>query len=281
MSYRNPVTPARFRILTAYNTQAILTLPLQLISIDGLAYPPVENVTSRAPMQHGSTHLGAYLGDRLFSVALVVKKPWGYALEEAYKGARKQFIDVANSGLGALEFEILMTSSDIYRLKHVYFESGFDIGLDTATSGRHQRTAVRFLTGDPAWYGKERTITLSAATQNTLALPFWYYVTPTENFGNWWSYPEVTLTGPMINPMVDLCQYSISLGTYVVIARIQILGSLGAGEHWYMKTNFGDREVVDDVGNNVSLSEDTAIALFQLAYSPIRLLHSQQANANW
>ena len=280
-SFRNPSGPARFKIRTAYDTQAILDLPLQLVSVDGLALPPVENVAVRAPMQSGSTHLFSLLLDRVFSVGLNMRRPWGYALDDDFRGARKQLMDVCNPGLGALEFEVLFSSSDIYTLREVFFESGFDVGLETTGSPRHQNIAVRFIARDPAWYGKERSFTIDPVAENTSALPLWDYALPTENFGNWFAYPEITLYGPMTEPTVSLVWYDTTLGAYVAESSIVTVETLAAGGAWRIITDPRERCVIDGGDRNVALSEATSLANFALTYSPIRKLHHQQASVNW
>lgn len=282
MSYRNlQIAPARFKISTAFSTSEVLNLPLQLVSLDGIGYPPVENISVRAPAQHGSTHLGAYLLDRLFSVGLVAKRPWGYALEDEYKGARKQLFDVANPGLGGLQLQVLMSSSDIYTLKDVYYESSIDAGLETQASLSHQRLAVRFIAHDPAWYGKARSVTIDPDDFNTVELPSWNYAVAAENFGNWWSSPAITLTGPMTDPVISLCYWSAVTSSYVELSRIALVGSLQSGWQWYITTEFGSRKAVNGGGYNVDVSDTSTFSTFVLAYSPIRKRHDQQSDANW
>jgi len=269
------------RILTAYNTRAILEKPMQYVEVTGIGLPDADTVVSRAPFQHGDTFLYQVTRPRVFSVSIALKHLWGPASDKAKWGSRQNLLSTVNSALGELTFEITMTNGDIYELRHVTVDAGFDAGIATSGSPIFQRVAVRFVAHDPFWYGLKYENTYNPTSHNTSAIPAWIYSVPTETVGSWFSYPEIDLTGPLYNPILfvyrmDEDPFGMSTDSFISITQ-----SIAAGEHVYIRTRPGEREVVDDNGDNVSLSSDTVLSTFQLTPSPIRLLSSESSIAGW
>ncbi len=281
MRFSQKYEPELFRILTDYDTEAVLELPMQLVEITGIGLPTMDVVTSRTPTQHGDTVLGQYAQPRVFTVGLVLKNLWGPVDDRTKWGARQKLLAVANPALGTLTFEIAMTNGDVYQLKKVTLDTGFELGLDTAGNPRYQNIALRFVAHDPIWWGKEYETTYNPTDHNSSVLPVWLYVTPVETYGTWFSYPEIDLTGPLYNPLLIIRKMNpVTLGLETV-ASIWIQKNIAPGEHVYIKTAMGERGAEDDNGDNVTLVDGSIFQDFQLSPSPIRLLHEEQNEPSW
>jgi len=187
MRFPQKYEPELFRVLTDYNTEAVLELPMQLVEVTGIGLPAMDVVTSRTPTQHGDTVLGQYAQPRVFSVGLILKNLWGPVDDRTLWGARQQLLAVANPALGTLTFEVAMTNGDVYQLKNVTLDSGFELGLDTSGNPRYQNIVLRFVAHDPIWWGKEYETTYNPTDNNSSVLPVWLYVDPVETYGTWFS----------------------------------------------------------------------------------------------
>lgn len=281
VGYTQKIEPELFRILTAYDTEAVLELPIQLIEVTGIGLPGVDTVTSRAPMQHGDTFLGQYAQPRSFTIGFALRGLWGPTTPSSSWGARQRLFAVANPALGELTFEIVMSNGDVYQLRHVTYEAGFDMGLVTSGSPLLQKVAVRFTAHDPIWHGKAYTQLLDPVTHNFGAVPLWLYVSPVETYGMWPTNPTITLTGPMISPVIHIAVLDIPTVQYISISEIGTVYTLGAGQHIYITTEFGNRQAVDDNGDNVPLTDTTTFSTFYLQPSPIRLRNAEQSEPLW
>jgi len=275
-----PIEPRVFRIRSAYDTSIHLSLPYALVDLTGIALPRMQTFAVQAPYQQGATVIDQILEPRTIQLMFNLAQIWGPAWPYADHGTRQNILQLVNPGLGALEFDLIMSNGDVYTLKDVWYEAGFEIGYSVRGQKTKQNMALRLRAHDPAWWGDYHTWTINANTHNDMALPAWSYMMPAENYGSWWSDVTMTLTGPMYNPKIYLAEWDAVAADYATVALIELAEPVGAGETVVITTAFGNRAAVDALGANVALDDATVFALFHLAYHPIRYLHDLQANAN-
>jgi len=275
------IYPELFRVITAYDTALVLELPVQLVELQGIGMPPVETRSVRAPDQDGETFLGNVIRPRSVQITLVMKKLWGPTVPYGRHGARQELLEHINPRLGPFIFEIAMSNGDVYRLNDVVYDTGFDVGLSTSGSAKHQRIGVRLRALDPIWWGEQHTTTIDPVANNNSVIPAWEYIFAAENYGSSWSYPTITLTGPMTDPTVTLYRWDLDTANYAEVAKVSLSITLGLGETVTITTDRGNRQAVDDLGDNVSVSDDSRFSDFRLAFHPLRALHDLQSDPNW
>jgi len=275
-----PVAPYKLILRSAYDTELMLSMPMQFTDLRGIAIPRMSTRTVQAPDQHGATVIDQVLEPRTVLITLHLANAWGPRWPFADHGSRQKLLQMVNPGIGDFELDVLYTNGDKYTLKDVRYESGFEVGLSTKGQPTKQRMSIRLRAHDPAWWGAYHTWTIDAGTDNNMALPAWSYVRPAENYGSWWSDVTMTLTGPAYNPKLYLSEWDADAADYSAVALIELAESLGVGETAVITTALGNRAAVDASGDNLDLDDDTVFALFQLAYHPIRKLHDLQNNVN-
>ena len=269
----DPVRPQLFRIYTDYDTEEIFDMPQQLLSISGMGMPSVSNLTVATPYQHGETFLGFVVRPRLLQIAFHLSDLWGARAWDGY-GTRQRLINILNPTVAPFYFELVMNNGDLYTLEKVYFEAGFEAGLPQSQGNSNkQGVAVRLRCGWPFWLGEDYTLTSSlAAGAQTFAC---------ETYGNFYSWPEITLTGPLTLPIVYLMRWDTATAAVAEVAHIGINATNAAGEHVYITTRPTEVAVIDDNGDTVALTADSTFCNFVLTPHPIRYLHDLQSNASW
>jgi len=276
-----PVHPFKYILRSAYNTELVLEMPVQATDLRGIAIPRMTTHTAQAPGQDGATVIEQVLDSRTFLITTHIAEAWGAKLPFSAQGSRQRLLQIINPGLGDLEFDVLFTNGDKYTLKGVRYESGFEVGNSTRGQATKHRMSIRLRAHNPAWWGDEHTWTIDANTSNNAALPAWSYVRAAENYGSWFSNPKIELTGPMYNPKVYLATWDADLADYSSVAIIEMAESIAAAAKVTITTAFGERQAVDESGDNVDLDDSTVFSLFSLAYHPLRALHDLQTDANW
>jgi hypothetical protein len=264
------IIPEAFRVLTAYDTEEVFDWPQLLVQLDGIGLPPVVNYTVSAPSQHGGTYMGMLFEPRALEATFHLRDLWGPASPWEDHRTRQRLLDILNPVLQPYTFQLDMSNGDVYQLREVLYETGFEAGIQNGSRGS-QEVAVRLRCMDPVWWGVERTVSMSLAAGSAIAA--------TETHGNFYSFPEITLTGPLLNPTVQLVEWDGA--AYTVLSRIGIVGTITAGNHVYITTALGERNAVDDAGDNVDLTDTTTFSTFFFSPHPIKKLHSMQADPSW
>jgi hypothetical protein len=261
-----------FRIITAYGTEEVFDMPQQLLRIGGMGMPSVNTFTVNAPHQHGETVLGFVLRPKLLNVSFHLKNLWGPSWPPAQYGTRQRLLGALNPALGPFTFQIDMSNGDTYQLQDVFYEADFEAGFPgDAGEVRKQRVAVRLRCGDPLWHGESRSVAYDLS-----AGPVTH---DTETFGNFFTWPYITLTGPLLNPTVYLLEWNGA--DYNTLATIGIQAAILAGQHVYIQTRVGERSIVDDDDDNVALTESTALSNFVFSPRPIREVNELQADPSY
>jgi len=270
----DPIRPAVFRIISDYGTEEIFDMPQQLVSITGLGMPSVNNYTVEAPFQDGETWTGYALRGRLLQVAFHLRHLWGPASLLEEQATRQRLLGILNPALAPFTFQMDMSNGDSYQLRDVFYEAGFEAGIDYGQGElAAQRVAVRLRCADPVWWGEEHTV--------TFPVPPLAAVEPTEIYGNYYSYPEIELVGGMTNVLLEIVEYDVTMPGYAPRSRIGIADAIPPGERAYITTAHGERRAVNEDGENLGLTATTTLSTFRFIPHPIKTLHDLQDVPLW
>ncbi len=278
ITVRDPIYPETFRIYSDYTTEAILEWPLQFVHVRGIGTPSTDHRYVSSPNQDGATYIESVLNPRAVQILLKIRDMWGPMIANAQQrrqGRRGELFDVLNPALAPFSFEMALHNGDIYTLKKVILDAGFDAdGVGVGQGPRAQQVALRFRALNPAWWGIARTWTIDALNDNDAGIPVWDYQEPAQNFGTWFADCTIALTGPMTTPRVTLEKWNADAAAFSILATIELAVNIAAGETVTITTEFGNRQAVDSSGDNVTLSDSTTFALFRLAFPPLRNLYN-------
>ncbi|MBD3268510.1 hypothetical protein GF373_17720 [bacterium] len=261
--------PEIFAIKSSDGKITYLEMPRQAVEVQGLAMPPMEHRTARAPFQHGETYLGFSLTPRPIQVTMHMRGCNRYNMYEM----RRDFIDLINPLVGKLRFRVSFRNGDIFELHNVVYDAGFDVGTNNQPEPTVQRFGARFIAYDPVWYKWPQNVDTStlgslselvfpatfpihfdtAGIETTITIPLQ---------GNWLSFPELELTGPMNRPTIT------NLDTE---EKLELSYKIPAGKSATISTQFGNKTVESSDGTNLLgyLTPDSDLATFHMDPDPI------------
>jgi hypothetical protein len=258
-----------FAIKSSDGERTYLEMPQQVVEVTGMAMPPMDHRTSKAPFQHGSSFVGFSLNPRPIQIMIHMRGCHRLGLWDL----RRQFINRINPLVGSLRFRVSYRNGDIFELHDVVYDAGFNVGTNQQPEPAVQRFGARFIAYDPVWFQwPERTETSALTLVDELIFPIEFPiifgasaiddVLTIVTTGNWLTYPTIVLTGPMASPRIvnetteeELhLEYNISTTETVVIT-----------------TSFGNKTVENTEGDNLLgyLSSDSDLATFHLDPDPI------------
>jgi hypothetical protein len=184
-----------------------LTANRVLEAIGGMGMPPVKNLKTVAPQQHGETFRGFRLKPRVINLAYVVKGASEAALyndHQTWLAAMKPFDTAA-------KFRREMADGSQYEID-VRYNSGLLLDTKDRIGVAAERYGVQLIAFDPVWRKLPLQSKTFTVTGFDLVLPFvlpqtlpssLLNITDTVTLaGTWRAYPVITLTGPMTNPKV-------------------------------------------------------------------------------
>jgi hypothetical protein len=252
------------------------TTQFLLSGIQGQGTPPVEYRVQRGPFQDGVTPLGFVLGPR--NVLMTHRRNTG--CRQDYWDARADFLNFIRPNRqesGEFIPGILrktLPDGDKRDLS-VFIQQGPD--FTGKQMGRWDefsfQEVITFIAHDPIFFDPDSTLQeLSLPTNgDELSFAITYPIrfsspggVPTDDIeyeGTYKSFPTFVLQGPMREPIID----NVSTGE-----RIKIEDDIDAGRTVTISLEFGNKTVVDDLGNNLigELSTDSDLATFHLAPHP-------------
>lgn len=244
--------------------------------VSGMGMPPVTYRDQRGPFQHGTTALGFILQPRL--VQLVHRRNTGCRQE--YWDARADFMNLIrpnrqliNTFSGGVLRNIQPdgTKRDLC----VFIQNG--PSFVGSQQGRWDefsfQEAIQFIAHDPLFFDPGQflveltmpnssdelsfAITFSIVFSSDGSVPL---DTITYN-GTFKSFPTIFMTGPLKKPIIK----NITTGE-----KIELDTTIVAGRTVTINLEFGNKTVVDDLGNNLigTLTTDSDLATFHLAADP-------------
>lgn len=209
-----------------------------LDQISGMGMPPVKNLKTVAPQQHGETFRGFRLKPRVINFPFVAKVTTEAALytdHQTWLAAMKPFDTAA-------KFRREMADGSQYELD-VRYHGGLQMDTKDRIGIAAEKYGVQLIAFDPVWRKlplQNKTFTLTGLD---LVLPFDLPQTLPSDLlnstdtvtllGTWRSYPVITLTGPMTNPKVTNLttnqKIEISVGGVVIALGETVTINLSAG----------------------------------------------------
>jgi hypothetical protein len=235
-----------------------------LEEINGLGMPSVRHVTRAGIGQHGETHLATRLQRRPINLRVAEV----YAGRQAMYDGHLNWFRTLAPGDAAGTLRKVFPDGRSFDLE-VYFQTGADAGSqDRALGGWVQRYALQLVAFDPIWKRPDLfTLGVSAYDGDQLVYPYkypyWYDgksilgAFEIDYAGSWRSYPTITLTGPMTNPLVEHAELGVEL---------QLLDTITAGYAATFALDPYEPAVTHSAGANLigRLSDATDLSGFYL-----------------
>lgn len=263
------VSPDNIEYLLAdYQARAIL-------STDGMGMSPYEFVTQQGVFQHGESILAYRLKPRV--VQMILRRQGD---------SRQRFWDIRSDLINNLRINRQTSLNTIATGKlrkilpdgtkrdlNVLLESG----LNFPQSGDiwdewSVQDQVRFIAHDPVFYGvTTSSIVFALASLLNLHFPITFpilfggsLINDSQNVtysGTWFTFPTITLVGPMTNPTI----YNDTTGEFIAMSYV-----ISVGRTVTIDLSYGQKTVEDDLGTNLigTISSDSNLATFHLAADP-------------
>lgn len=262
-----------YQILSAYTNELYLTMPYAMTQVRGLAMPPVQRRTSRAPFQDGTTHLGQSLGPRFLDVILHLR---GCDRQDLWN-KRRDVLNLLNPQLGDLIFRVNFRDNTKLELTPVRYDSVFEMGTDGQRGSTAQAVAMRLVSNNPTWRDPDlKTASPVLTDENELIFPITFGAggdlvfgtTKTSGtftaitLGDWPTFPTIQMLGPLNNPEILNTTTGEKIGLQYPIAD---------GELVEITLEYGTKGVVNDSGDNLNsyLTEDSNFSTFHLDPDPV------------
>ena len=229
---------------------------------DNFGMAGLRRLTQRGPMQHGVSDVGFRLDPR--QLLLTVR---GLASDEAgYYAARALLLKVFKPRAAALGLRISLPPSTVRQID-CHFSGRLTLPWSTR-EGMIQRDVVQLFAPDPTWYDPVTVTTPFQQVGGGTGMPFPLLFPFTlgastlaqssviTNAGSWITYPRITITGPITNPVIT----NSTTGE-----KLDFTGhSVGNGDYYVIDTRYGYKTVTDAAGANqiAMLTADSDLATF-------------------
>ena len=234
----------------------------------GFGMAPLHRVTTRGPMQHGETDVGFRLDARTIVLSLNVDSD---DLETAYDNRETLFAAFAPT-TDPLILQVTYPGSRT-RAIECYLLDGLS-GDSAEMQAYFQIVTVRLYCPDPVWYDPtlaSRTFELGGGGGTGGVVPYEvpYYLgastlDASETIpygGNWLTYPEVVITGPIRDCIIT---------NNSTDEKLDLTGTtIGSSDQYTIVLEYGYKTVTDSSGTNqiADLTSDSDLATFHLAAS--------------
>lgn len=265
----------KFAIKSSDGKRTYLEMPHAILEATGLAMPPLEHRTVQSPFQHGASYLGFSLQPRVVQFAIHGR---GCTRMEMWE-LRQEFINLLNPLVGTLRIRAEFPDGNVYELHDVVYDSQFDVGTDGQPEPRVQQFGIRMIAYDPVWYSwpqrsapetlvLEESLIFGNTSPATSRFPIVFDATTLrQEFditvrGNWNAFPDIILSGPMADPLVE----NLTTGE-----KLELDYFIGPTEIVTISTRFGQKSVTNDDGDNLIgyLTTDSDLSTFHLSPDPI------------
>lgn len=265
-----------------------------LQALSGYGIPTAQYVVQKAPGQHGTTHLGYVLNDRILQGAVA----WRCASVRSRYGLYERRMADVYPGLNytdnPLIFRRIMLDGVIRELHNVWYTGGVELDSGNGDS-RVQTSPLELVARDPIWYDPDlRAFVAELAMMDTgdelvFDTPAGV-VGPTSIFGtanyltfgsssinlllnageittngSWFTFPTITILGPAAGFEIE----NQTSGQTIAMDY-----SIGAGETVTFDLRYGYKTVTTDAlappDNNLvwTISDDSDLAEFCLWHDP-------------
>lgn len=239
---------------------------------EGFGTPPIDYVSDRAPFQHGNTVRSFSLGPR--PIQLVTMQ--NFCSRADYWTGRQQFLDAIRPNR-VTNFDnpgklLYYLSGGSKRQLDVLLDSG--PGFAPAQDGWRAWSfteVVRFTAHDPAWYDPTmNTVVFNSGdtSSDQLTFPITFPIefstfggsVSIAYVGTWIEYPTITLTGPIVAPVIT----NQSTGDSIALDY-----TIDAGETVTIVLR-GIKSITNNSGDNLlyTLTSDSDLTTFALYPDP-------------
>jgi hypothetical protein len=150
-----------------------------------------------------------------------------------------------------------MGNGDRYDLTNLYHDAGLDSGFNTGERYGHQRVSFRLRAMNPIWTGPDLTSSVTSGVDGA-----WNPTLQCANLGDYYVYPVITLTGPMVLPLLEIQE--------IPATKIEIAENILAGNTVVVTLPFGSRSIRTGTGVLVNITEDTTMSTFLFQPFPVR-----------
>jgi hypothetical protein len=251
---------------TVYPLHQLISGGLMRIEEDGVGLPPVQRLIERGPLQHGDTDVGFRLQPRIISLVLVAD---GDDDITQYWQVRRGLQRMLRPSSVPLSLRYTLPTSEVRQID-VVFAAGLGWGSADRSVLKH-RAAFQLRAADPTWYDPTPVVaTFGLVGSGDWEIPWaipWNIGAPLQtqfvvNPGDWEANPIITITGPIINPVVT---------NFTTDEKLDFTGrTLTAGQSITIDTRYGFKTVKDQGGVSRLewLSEDSDLATFRIAADP-------------
>ena len=241
--------------------------------VDGAGMSPLHRLRERGPLQHGETDVGFRLDPRLITLLLAMPAQ----TYSAYWTARANLLSILLSTSESDDITLRFTlDNGSVRSLDCHYVAGGGLATSEEAKSRLQKIPLVFNAGDPTFY--DPTInteiwTLAISSDLIVGHPVTLLTKFTIPFilgsgtisastsviytGTWFSYPVITLTGPMNWPIVE---------NQTTDEFLRYQAGIAAGQTVTIDTSFAAKTVKDNTGANLisNLSDDSDLATFHI-----------------
>lgn len=236
-----------------------------LLAHDGWGMAPLKRLTERSPLQDGETDRGFHLEPRRGSLVLGLKET---TLSGMYD-KRDQILDIFKpQGSPILKWD-LPNGNERRIPVNVVAQATFPWDAQKWAAAK---LALDFEAPDPSFYDPTQILSnFHVASGGDLAVPIMFPIKFGSSIvskgqtisyqGTWRTYPTVTLTGPMTNPIID---------NLTLPARLALTYTLSAGSTITIDLSPGAKSVTLDDGTDLIgvLTDDSDIGTWRFETDP-------------
>jgi hypothetical protein len=236
------------RVLNGLDSTSGLTF--NYLGDQGFGLAPLHRITTRGPLQHGDSDIDFRLDPRILQIPLLVKNESASPKFNAYTIREKILQIFRPQTPGILNVSSSNGTTTINRMIGTRVLGGLTFDVDPVDY--HVRTVVQLRADDPTWFDPTSesvtyTQTDFGATNDVTGVG-----------GNWYTYPEIRVTGPVTNFTITSVNQSqvISMTTgFTIPASTTYYFDLRYG---YKTVYTGPNQTGTNVIANVSVTSDLA-----------------------
>lgn len=225
---------------------------------DGLGDVTVRRLTERGAQQHGDTDVGYRMEPRLFSLAFEFAGGAGDRYDERQR-LRRLFVPQAT-----LTLRFALPNYDVRNIDCKRIESPLPVEGRGALG---ERLVYRFRAADPTFYATDAeaaTWTLDVVSDLVLAydLPYFFgesIINDTQAVaytGDVDTYPVITITGPITNPVIE---------NETTGEALRLEYEISAGDAVTIDCRYGYKSVTLNGGARLVLTDDSDLGTFHIA----------------
>ena len=247
-----------------------------MMSFSGFGLAPIQYVSQRGPNQDGETvrdfHLTPRVVQLLERAQFRSRGEWWDGRADILNHLRPNRQLVATDTVPFV-LRIVTTNGDIRDL-HVFIQEGplFEPRNVDEWDEWAWQEVLRFIAHDPLWFDPAQvSLSLAIGLSDELVFPITFPIefgggaidvtTNLDYVGTWATLPTIVIVGPLDGPIID---------NETTGEKIQLDRAIGPDRTVTIDLAFGQKTIVDDLGNNLlgSLSTDSDLGTFHIAATP-------------